>query len=52
MKPAPPLRLPDGTPSERLDRLFRTVVSAPKAAVEKAEARFKNRKKRAKKKPG
>lgn len=33
---------------ERFDRLFRAVVSVPKAAVDKEEAKWKRRKKRAK----
>jgi len=41
--------MPEGTPFERFDRLFRAVVSVPKAVVEKAEAkeRLRNQKKRA-----
>jgi hypothetical protein len=48
MKPAPEQPAPEGTPFERFDRLFRAVVSVPKAAVEEQEAkeRTKNQRKR------
>lgn len=43
---------PEGTPFEKFDRLFRAVVTVPKAAVEKEEAkeRLRNRARRARKK--
>ncbi len=52
MKPAPAVPAPEGTPFEKFARLFRAVVSVPKAAVEKEEAkeRLKNRSQRAKQK--
>jgi hypothetical protein len=52
MKPAPASPAPEGTPFENFARLFRAVVSVPKSAVEKEEAkeRLKNRKRRARKK--
>ena len=48
MKPAPALPAPEGTTFEKFARLFRTVVSLPKSAIEKEEAkeRLKNRMKR------
>jgi len=43
----PPPDLPEGTPWEKLDRAFRTVITVPKAALLKEEARLKRlRKKR------
>jgi hypothetical protein len=50
MKPAPAPDLPQGTPWERLDRAFRTIIRVPKEALLKEEAKQKRRrKKRAKK---
>ncbi len=40
---------PEATPFQNFDRLFRTVISVPKAAIEKEAAKLKRRKKRAKK---
>jgi hypothetical protein len=37
------------TPFERFDRLFCAVISVPKNAIEKEEAKLKKRKKRVKK---
>ncbi len=50
MKPAPEQPAPEGEPFENFDRLFRAVVSVPKAAVEEQEAkeRAKNKRKREK----
>jgi hypothetical protein len=52
MKMPPPVNMPEGgTPSERLDRAFRAVLTVPKEALVKDEAKLKRRKeKRAKKK--
>lgn len=54
MKPAlTPPKLPEGTPWERLDRAFRTVLNVSKEALLKEEATLKKsraRKKRAKRK--
>lgn len=56
MKPAPEPKpapaSPEGTPFEKFDRMFRAVVSVPKAAVEEQEAkeRAKNQQKRARNK--
>ncbi len=52
MKPAPEQPAPDAEPFENFDRLFRAVVSVPKAAVEEQEAkeRAKNQRKREQKK--
>lgn len=52
MKASPPGQDSEGTPFENFERLFRAVVSVPKSAVEKEEAkeRLKNRKKRERKK--
>ncbi len=49
VKPAPDL--PEGTPWERLDRAFRKVITVPKEALLKEEARLKRlrQRKRAKK---
>ena len=41
MKPAPAPDLPNGSPWERLDRAFRTVLTVPKALLLKAEAKGK-----------
>jgi hypothetical protein len=51
MKPAPAPQLPEGTPWERLDRAFRTVITVPKEALLREERKLKQRrrKKRAKK---
>lgn len=49
MKPAPepkPAPDPEGTPFEKFDRLFRSVVSVPKAAVEAEEAKERRRNER------
>jgi hypothetical protein len=48
MKPAPPPKLPEATPWERLDRAFRTVITVPKETLLKEEAKWKRA--RAKKK--
>jgi hypothetical protein len=52
MKPAAEQPAPEPAPFERFDRLFRAVVSVPKAAVEEREAkeREKNRRQRERKK--
>ncbi len=49
MKPQAKLRQSKGTPFQKMDRLFRTVVAVPKTAVDREEAKQKRRKKRAKK---
>ena len=49
MKPAPPPRLPEGTPFQKFDHLFRTLIAVPKSVVNREEAKLKRRKKRAKK---
>jgi hypothetical protein len=51
MKRAPTPSLPEGTPWERLDHAFRTVLTVSKEALLKEEARLKRlrQKKRAKK---
>ena len=49
MKPLAKFQQSKGTPFEKMDRLFRTVVAVPKAAVDREEAKQKRRKKRAKK---
>jgi hypothetical protein len=52
MKTPPPAKMPEGgTPSERLDRAFRTILTVPKDALLKEEAREKRQreKKRMKK---
>ena len=41
MKPKPGPPLPEGTPWDRLDRAFRTVLTVPKEALLKAEAKAK-----------
>ena len=46
MKQLPEPPLPEGTPWERLDRAFRTIITVPKAALLKEEARLKRLKKR------
>ena len=55
MKPAlTPLPLPEGTEAERMDHLFRIVISKPKAAIDRQEKKWKRsqaRKKRAKSSP-
>jgi hypothetical protein len=49
MKPLAKLQQSKGTPFEKMDRLFKTVVAAPKAAVDREEAKQKRRKEKAKK---
>ena len=51
MKPSPAPKVPGSTPWERLDSAVRMVLSVPKEAVVKEEARLKKQhaKKRAKK---
>jgi len=51
MKPATEQPAPEGEPFEKFDRLFRAIVSVPKAAVEEQEAkeRAKNQRKRERK---
>ncbi|HEV2356434.1 MAG TPA: hypothetical protein VGZ23_02315 [bacterium] len=51
MKPAPPPKVPGSTPWERMDSAVRMVLSVPKEAVLKEEARLKKlrARKRAKK---
>ena len=51
--PSPPNIPEGGTPTERLDMAFRKVLTVPKAAILKEEAREKaeREKKRAAKKP-
>ena len=54
MKTPPAINFPEGgTPAERLDMAFRKVLTVPKAAILKEEAREKaeREKKRAAKKP-
>jgi hypothetical protein len=54
MRLPPPADLPEGgTPAERLDTAFRKVLTVPKAAILKEEARerVEREKKRAAKKP-
>ena len=41
MKPAPAPELPEGTPWERLDHAFRRVLTVPKEALLKEEAKVK-----------
>jgi hypothetical protein len=41
MKPEPPPKVPGKTPWERFDNAVRTVLSVPKDAVLKKEARLK-----------
>jgi len=41
MKPAPAPDIPNGSPWDRLDRAFRTVLTVPKAMLLKAEAKGK-----------
>jgi hypothetical protein len=52
MKSAPVLPAPESTPFEKFNRLFRSIISVPKSAVEKEEAkeRARNRKRRERKK--
>ena len=51
MKSLIKLQQSKGTPFEKMDRLFRTVVAVPKAAVDREEAKLKRRKKKRAKKP-
>ena len=54
MRLPPPVDMPEGhTPAERLDMAFRKVLTVPKSAILKEEAREKRQrdKKRATKKP-
>jgi hypothetical protein len=46
MKPAPEQPAPEDEPFEKFDKLFRAVVSVPKAAVEEQEAKERQRNKR------
>ncbi|MGA2714977.1 MAG: hypothetical protein ABSG41_17895 [Bryobacteraceae bacterium] len=42
MKPAlTPLPLPQGMEAERMDHLFRIVISKPKAAIDRQEKKWK-----------
>jgi hypothetical protein len=49
--PLPPIQVPEGTPFQKLDSLFRAVIAVPKSEIDKREKRWKRaqQKKRAKK---
>jgi hypothetical protein len=52
MKPAlPPIQVPEGTPFQKFDSLFRAVIAVPKTEIDKREEKWKRaqKKKRAKK---
>ena len=53
MKRPRPVNLPEGTPAQRLDMAFRKVLTVPKEALLREEAKEKRQreKKRAAKKP-
>lgn len=51
-RPLPPIPTPEGTPFQKFDCLVSTVLSVPKAQIDKEEAKWKKaraRKNRAKK---
>jgi hypothetical protein len=42
----PPIEQADGTPFEKFDRLFRAVISVPKAEIERRESEWRKAKKK------
>jgi hypothetical protein len=55
MKPAnPPIDVPGSTPFQKMDNLFRAVISVPKAEIDRREQEWqkaKNRKQKKRPKP-
>ena len=47
--PLPPIQVPGNTPFEKFDNLFRAVIAVPKSEIDKRDAKWKSRKKLAKK---